>query len=112
MVTACISLLYISYSIPVICLLLRGRNTIQKGPFWMGKIGYFANWILLLWTLFTLVMFSFPEQMPATTSNMNYVCVVYFIVVMIIGIDWFARGRKSFRRFHEEEEKTPDVFSP
>lgn len=70
MVTACISLLYVSYSIPVICLLLKGRNTINRGPFWMGKLGYFANWIVLLWTLFTLVMFSFPEEMPATTSSM------------------------------------------
>lgn len=28
---------------------------------------------------------------------MNYVCVVYGIVVAIIAVDWFLRGRKSFR---------------
>ncbi|KAI5284395.1 hypothetical protein KEM54_001366 [Ascosphaera aggregata] len=107
MVTACISLLYVSYAIPVICLLLKGRNTIPRGPFWMGKLGYFTNWVLLLWTLFTLVVFSFPEEMPATTSNMNYVCVVYFIIVMIIALDWVFRGRRSFRRFHVEDKVRP-----
>lgn len=27
---------------------------------------------------------------------MNYVCVVYAVVVFIILVDWFARGRRSF----------------
>ena len=28
---------------------------------------------------------------------MNYVSVVYAVVVVIIAIDWFARGKKSYR---------------
>lgn len=69
MVTACIVLLYVSYSIPVICLLIKGRNSIPHGPFWMGRLGHFANYVLLLWTLFTLVMYSFPPIYPVTASS-------------------------------------------
>ena len=69
MIIACIVLLYISYAIPVVCLLYRGRNNIRHGPFWMGFLGYFSNIVLLLWTLFTLVMFSFPTLQPVTAGS-------------------------------------------
>lgn len=69
MVTACIVLLYISYAIPVVCLLLKGRNNIRHGPFWMGPIGAFSNIVLLVWTLFTLVMYSFPPIQPVVAGS-------------------------------------------
>ena len=56
MITACIVLLYLSYSVPVICLLIRGRV---------------ANIVLLVWTLFTLIMYSFPYAKPVEAGNMN-----------------------------------------
>lgn len=71
MITACIVLLYLSYAIPVICLLIRGRSNINHGPFWLGRVGMVANIVLLMWTLFTLVMYSFPYAMPVTAGNMN-----------------------------------------
>ena len=48
MITACIVLLYLSYAIPVICLLVRGRSSIKPGPFWLGPVGLFANIVLLI----------------------------------------------------------------
>ncbi len=69
MVTACIVLLYISYAIPVTCLLLRGRNNIPHGPFWMGWLGLISNVVLLAWTLFTLIMYSFPPAMPVRAGS-------------------------------------------
>ena len=69
MVTACIVLLYISYAIPIICLLIRGRNSIPHGPFWLGKTGLAANLVLLLWTLFTFVMYSFPIFRPVQAGS-------------------------------------------
>ena len=69
MVTATITLLYLSYAIPVICLLIKGRNNIQHGPFWLGKFGFVSNIVLLCWTLFTFVMYSFPTYMPATPTS-------------------------------------------
>lgn len=69
MITACIVLLYISYAIPIVCLLIRGRNNIAHGPFWLGPIGLFANIVLLLWTVFTLVMYSFPPVYPVEAGS-------------------------------------------
>jgi choline transport protein len=115
MITACIVLLYLSYAIPVICLLIRGRSNIKHGPFWLGPIGLFSNIVLLVWTLFTLIMYSFPYAKPVAASNMNCksansftiditllmpftdVCVVYAVVATLTGLDWVFRGRKSFR---------------
>ncbi|DAA76700.1 TPA_exp: putative Amino acid permease family protein [Trichophyton benhamiae CBS 112371] len=107
MVTACIVLLYVSYVIPVVCLLIKGRNNIQHGPFWLGKFGLAANIILLCWTLFTLIMYSFPSVYPVTAGTMNYVSVVYFVVIMIIVADWFLRGKREYRgqtARHEDAE--------
>ena len=119
MITACIVLLYISYAIPVACLLIKGRNNIRHGPFWLGPIGLFANCVLLFWTLFTLIMYSFPPVQPVKASSksrllclvfnpgmdrltrliidMNYVSVVYFIVAVIMAVDWVVRGKKNYR---------------
>jgi choline transport protein len=69
MVTACIVLLYISYAIPVICLLIKGRNNIRHGPFWLGGFGLFSNIVLLLWTCFTLIMYSFPPVRPVAAGS-------------------------------------------
>ncbi|KAF2083434.1 choline transport protein, partial [Saccharata proteae CBS 121410] len=96
MVAACIVLLYVSYSIPVVCLLLKGRNNIARGPFWMGPFGLFSNVVLLCFTLFTIVMYSFPYSQPVLASNMNYVSAVYGVVGTIIGVDWLSRGRRSY----------------
>lgn len=69
MVTASITLLYLSYAVPVICLLIKGRNSIKHGPFWMGKVGLVSNIVLLAWTLFTFVMYSFPTYKPVVASS-------------------------------------------
>ncbi|KAF2787511.1 choline transport protein [Melanomma pulvis-pyrius CBS 109.77] len=110
MITACIVLLYISYSIPVACLLIRGRSTLKPGPFWLGPFGLFSNIVLLAWTLFTLVMYSFPYAKPVLSSNMNYVSAVYGVVTMIMAIDWLVRGRKSFRGVGERKSDVEGVL--
>ena len=104
MVTATIVLLYISYAVPVASLLLKGRNNIRHGPFWLGKIGMFANIVLLCWTLFTLVMYSFPYTIPVAARNMNYVSAVYAVVGIIVAADWFLRGRRDYGHSKEKRQ--------
>jgi len=103
MVTACIVLLYISYSIPVVCLLLKGRDNIKHGPFWMGRIGFVSNCVLLIWTAFTLVMYSFPSLRPVSPGNMNYVCAVYGAVLFIVLGYWWIRGKSTYRNRDERQ---------
>ena len=67
----------------------------------MGPIGLFANIVLLLWTAFTLVMYSFPSIQPVTAGDMNYVSAVYGVVTSIVVIYWFARGKRTYRNRDE-----------
>lgn len=127
MVTATIVLLYISYAVPIFSLVfIRGRDNIRHGPFWLGKVGMVANIVVLCWTVFTLVMYSFPYtvspcpmgalsiqgvadsplsdvQMPVQAGNMNYVSAVYFAVSLIVATDWFSRGKKHYG--HDEQKQ-------
>jgi choline transport protein len=104
MVTACITFLLLSYAIPIIAFLIKGRNTIKHGPFWLGKIGLFANIVTLCWTLFALVFFSFPSTMPVDKDTMNYSSVVIFGLVVYAIIYWFARANKRFARSHVDKD--------
>lgn len=120
MVTACIVLLYISYAIPITLLLMKGRDNIKHGPFWLGGLGLFANYVTLFWTAFTLIMYSFPYGKPVLPSSksitlntrdagsrnqkltrslaaMNYVSAVYAVVFILIMGYWFLRGKHTFR---------------
>ncbi|CAH0021320.1 unnamed protein product [Clonostachys rhizophaga] len=67
--TGCIVLPYLSYAIPVLCLLIKGRNNIKHGPFWLHSFGWVSNIVLLMWVLFTFVLYSFPSYLPATADS-------------------------------------------
>ena len=69
MITACIVFPYLSYAIPIIALLVRGRENIKPGPFWMGKFGLVCNIVALGWILFTFIFYSFPTYLPATGGS-------------------------------------------
>ncbi|RAL65257.1 hypothetical protein DID88_001363 [Monilinia fructigena] len=97
MIIGCIVLPYLSYTIPLLCLLHKGRDEISHGPFWLGDFGHFANIVTIFWTMFALIMFSFPIHLPVTASNMNYISVIYCILACVVGIDWFSRGRLQYR---------------
>lgn len=62
---------YISYMIPVSLLLLRGRKMDRWGPFRLGGWGWVANGVLVGWSVFTLVFYSFPFVKPVTAVNMS-----------------------------------------
>ncbi|KAF3901634.1 hypothetical protein ABW21_db0206585 [Orbilia brochopaga] len=110
MITACVVLLYISYSIPVILLLfVKGRSNLKRGPFWAGSFGLFSNYVVLVWTAFTFVLYSFPYYYPVVAGSMNYVSVVYFAVFSFLGTYWLARGRHTFRSKEERDANTMSV---
>jgi choline transport protein len=70
----------------------------------MGTIGLLANWVLLIWTAFTLIMYSFPPVYPVNATNMNYVCAVYGVVGVVCGGYWLGRGKTTFR--NRDERRT------
>lgn len=116
MVVGCITFLLMSYLVPTLCLLYRGRNKIKHGPFWLGRVGLFANLVTIAWTVFALVFYSFPTAMPVSAGNMNYVCVVYAVYAVLALGYWFFPIKKYLCREYfagglgnNEEEEFPDV---
>lgn len=94
----------------------------RYGPFWLGKLGLAANILTILWTIFSLVIHSFlalcrikhragfpnKNDWPGVLSLlvnlvMIYISVVYAVIIMLV--DWFARGRRSFKRDDLSQKK-------
>lgn len=109
MVTGCIVFLLCSYAVPVVFLLIKGRNNIKRGPFWMGTYGLICNIVLISWTIFTTVFFSFPAVMPVTAGNMNYVSVVVAVFGLYAVIYWFARGKYKYTTIEDREAKAVEL---
>lgn len=87
---------YISYSIPIVVLLIHGRDNVTPGPFWLPRMGPVCNYITIAWTLLTTVFYSFPAIVPTTASTMNYVSVVLVFMFIYSGVFWLAQGRKRY----------------
>ncbi|KAL7932848.1 amino acid transporter-like protein [Trichoderma chlorosporum] len=98
-VASCTIFLNMSYSVPILVLLARGRKVLAnyqtaKTPFKMGKtFGLIVNIIAALYVVVTSVFFCFPTFLPVTGNNMNYVCVVIGIFAMVVGVYWFFYGK-------------------
>ncbi|TYJ54718.1 hypothetical protein B9479_004658 [Cryptococcus floricola] len=94
--------LNISYSIPILLVVCRGRHILRPPslpePTWtLGPIlGPICNCVGLGFTVITTVFFLFPPELPVTGLNMNYaVCVFGFILIVSV-ITWVVDGRKNF----------------
>lgn len=109
MVVGCIVFLLMSYAVPVVFMLIKGRNNIKHGPFWLGKVGHVCNYVLLMWTLFATVFYSLPSVMPVTAGNMNYVCVVIGVFGTYCVAYWHIRGKSKFTTIDERESKIPEL---
>ncbi|KAL7805029.1 amino acid transporter-like protein [Trichoderma aethiopicum] len=98
-VASCTIFLNVSYAIPIIVLLIRGRKVLDhyqtaKTPFKLGKtFGLVVNIVGALYVVVTSVFFCFPTFLPVTGNSMNYVCVVIGIFGIVVGIYWLIFGK-------------------
>lgn len=97
-ISACICILYLSYAIPcAILVFYKGRDSFMKNiiqeqrslgisphSIYRGFFALIPHILAICWATFCLVMFAFPNTLPVTGGNMNYVCVVYGIVAALI----------------------------
>ncbi|KAF8903067.1 amino acid/polyamine transporter I [Mucidula mucida] len=102
MFSLCAMALDLSYIIPIFL-----RRVLQNhpevmfkpGPFYMGDglLGAVVNWICIFWTLFVVVIFSFPTVLPVTKENMNYASVIT-VGVMVLAFAWYIiDGHRHYR---------------
>jgi len=91
---------YLSYFPPILFLLLaklRGRPSIQYGPFRLGKItGIVINAVSLMYILYILSFVALPTIRPVTGTNMNYAGPIVLAIVFCALADWTIGGRKRF----------------
>ncbi|KAH8079786.1 APC amino acid permease [Cristinia sonorae] len=78
----------------------------KPGPFYMGDglLGWSANVICIVWTLFVCVIFSLPTVLPVTPENMNYASVITAGVVILSGL-WYMLG--AHRHYHGPTSNVP-----
>ena len=91
--TICLS---VSYGIPILVSVLRGRKAVRHSTFSLGKFGYAINIATIIWIVFAIVLFCMPTAIPVTPVSMNYASVVFMGFAMISLIWYIIRGRKFF----------------
>ncbi|KAI0790989.1 amino acid permease [Abortiporus biennis] len=83
----------------------------KPGPFYMGDglLGWSANVLCILWTLFVCIIFSIPTVLPVTKENMNYASVITGGVIILSGVWYIAGGRRHYHGPSSNIRHTEDV---
>lgn len=87
---------YFSYCIPIIIMLLKGRDKIIHGPFWHPILGLFCNIGLLCWTVVATVFYAFPYYQPVVIGEMNYVSVILCGFIALSTGVWLLYARRRW----------------
>ncbi|KAK9246128.1 Hnm1p [Lipomyces tetrasporus] len=91
--------LYVSYLLPIVALMIHGRDNFTPGYYSLGRRwGWLSNVLGSVYLVFTTVFFFFPTALPVTGGNFNY-CIAAFGITALFGIvSWVATGRKNYIR--------------
>ncbi|KAF2994340.1 hypothetical protein E8E14_003458 [Neopestalotiopsis sp. 37M] len=96
--------LYLSYTLPIIYMLLYGRRKHTAGhwgPFRLGRpLGIAFNVVGVAWMILVMVFSTFPGTMPVTPENMNYSSVVMVGWLVFGFVYYVARGKKKYEVPH------------
>jgi amino acid transporter len=89
--------LLISYGVPILVSILRGRKLVKGSSFSLGRFGFAINIMTVCWITLTLVLFSMPVSLPVQAETMNYTSVVFAGFASISVAWYFIRGRYHFK---------------
>ena len=95
-ISAGIVLQNMTYSMPAVLLVIKGRKNFPHGPFWWPRFGPIANIVVITWTLLTTVIYSFPYFLPVEASSMNYLSCVLIVAFAYAGLYWVLYGHKHY----------------
>ncbi|KAM5466591.1 hypothetical protein MauCBS54593_005848 [Microsporum audouinii] len=90
---------YMSSYVIVICVMIHKRLTkqsIEFGPWNLGRYGLPINIIAVIYTTVTVIFAFFPPTVPVTAENMNYSPAVYGAVVIFGIVYYVVRGHKTY----------------
>jgi amino acid transporter len=88
--------LTISYGMPIMALVIVGRDKLPPGRFRLGRWGYLVNWISIVYCCITTVFFFFPSSPNPAPGNMNYAIAVFWVMLIISIVFWLFKGKRTY----------------
>jgi amino acid transporter len=95
--------LTISYMMPILVLLLKGRDKLPPGQFHLGWFGPIANWVSVVYCGITTVFFFFPGSPNPSGTDMNYAIAVFGVMMVVTLGFWVIKGRTTYLQSEESE---------
>ncbi|KAJ5113501.1 hypothetical protein N7456_002035 [Penicillium angulare] len=94
--------LTISYGLPIITVLMVGRDKLPPGgQFNLGRLGAPANWVSIVYCCITTVFFFFPSSPKPSGGDMNYAIGVFGVMLVIAISFWFIQGSRTYLNTEE-----------
>ena len=88
---------FISYIIPIVCFLIRGRSDLPKERYFnLGRFGPIINVIAVGWASMVSVFLCFPVYLPVTALTMNYASAVIAVGLVLFTLLWFLHARQHY----------------
>lgn len=97
--------LTVSYSMPILTLMVVGRDKLPPGEFSLGRLGPAINVVALAYCWVTTVFFFFPSSPNPAPIDMNYAIVIFgFMLVFAVGF-WTFGGIHTYLKTTEGLER-------
>ncbi|KFY97451.1 hypothetical protein V500_02061 [Pseudogymnoascus sp. VKM F-4518 (FW-2643)] len=93
--------LTISYGMPIMTLVIVGRDKLPPGKFRLGRWGYLMNWVSIVYCCITTVFFFFPGSPDPAPADMNYAIAVFGVMLIISVMFWFFKGKRTYLQTDE-----------
>lgn len=81
---------------PILALMVAGRDKLPPGGFRLGRLGPLFNWVSVIYCAITTVFFFFPGAPNPAPADMNYAIVVFAIVLVVSISFWLVKGRRAY----------------
>lgn len=77
--------------------MLTGRKNITYGPFHLkGWVGWAINGVACSYMLVWFVIYCFPYALPTDATSMNYACLIWGGLTIVVGLWWFLKARHGY----------------
>lgn len=97
--------LTISYAMPIIALMLAGRERLPPGgTLRLGKWGPFLNWVSVIYCVVSTIFFFFPSLPNPGIADMNWAIAVFGIMLVVSIGFWFVQGRRTYMQTQDLPE--------
>lgn len=96
--------LTVSYAMPIVVLLIVGRDKLPPGEFRLGRLGPLINGVSIVYCAITTVFFFFPTEPNPAPSDMNFAIAVFGVMLVVSIGFWVVQGRKTFMQTGEMAE--------